>query len=162
LELPYERDALAMLILLPKEREGLPELEKSLTMANLKQWSGLPGKRRVRVYLPKFRFEDSFELKETLMAMGMTDAFSENADFSGMVEEEEEKIQISKAIHKAFVEVNEEGTEAAAATAVVMGRVTTSAPQPPVEFRADHPFLFLIRDTRSGSLLFIGRVNNPA
>ncbi len=167
LELPYAGDALSMLVLLPKERDGLLPLEQSLTMEKLEQWSGLRSKRKVSVYLPKFRIEAAFALKDTLMAMGMTEAFSEEADFSGMVEdtaakESDESLILSAVMHKAYVDVNEEGTEAAAATAVVVDRLTTSVPEPPVVFRADHPFLFFIRDVRTGSFLFFGRVMNPA
>jgi serpin B len=111
------------------------------------------------VYIPKFKLSSGFSLGRTLSAMGMPDAFQEGvADFSGM--ESSRDLRISAVIHKAFVEVNEEGTEAAAATAVVMkGRGISFAPTP--TFRADHPFIFLIRDNRSGSILFLGRMVDP-
>jgi serpin B len=102
-----------------------------------------------------------FELQETLGAMGMAQAFGAQADFSGMTGSRD--FAISAVIHKAFVDVNEEGTEAAAATAVVMMEMAERRPPqpPPIVFRADHPFVFLIRDNRSGGILFMGRVTDP-
>jgi serpin B len=108
--------------------------------------------------MPKFDFESSFDLGETLAAMGMPDAFTELADFSGMTGNRD--LLIQAVVHKAFVSVDEEGTEAAAATAVVAG--LTSAPGDPVELIIDRPFVFLIRDDETGAILFLGRVVNPA
>ena len=108
--------------------------------------------------MPKFTMTVQFELAKTLGAMGMPEAFSESADFSGMTGGKD--LFISAVAHKAFVEVNEEGTEAAAATGVAMR--LTAAPAPPPLFRADHPFIFLIRHKPSGSILFLGRVVNPS
>lgn len=157
LELPYKGDALSMLLLLPGKTDGLPALESRLVRDGPGGWlASMQGKREVVVYLPKFTMTKEFMLADVLRAMGMTDAFSlPPADFSGMTGKKD--LFISAVIHKAFVDVNEEGTEAAAATAVVM---RASSVQMTV-FRADHPFLFLIRDNRSGSILFIGRVVNP-
>jgi serpin B len=110
--------------------------------------------------LPKFKMTQQFELQDTLGAMGMTLAFDAHADFSGMTGNRE--FYISAAIHKAYIDVNEEGTEAAAATAVVMRSMMARMQQPaPPVFRADHPFIFLIRDNRSGGILFMGRVTDP-
>ncbi len=153
LELPYAGEALSMVVLLPREPDGLPALEKSLDARKLADWLAKLRPRTVRVALPRFKMTSEFQLNEVLQAMGMRDAFAE-ADFSGMTGARD--LFIGAVVHKAFVDVNEEGTEAAAATAVVMLR--SSLPPP---FRADHPFLFLIRDTRSGSILFLGRVINP-
>src|SRR5205823_4254459 len=115
----------------------------------------------VDVKLPKFKFTAQFKLKDTLSEMGMPIAFTAGADFSGMCSSE--KLAISDVIHKAFVDVHEKGTEAAAATAVIVK--TLSAPVRPIlptaNFHADHPFVFLIRDNRNGSILFAGRVVNP-
>ena len=155
LELPYVDDELSMVVLLPKEIDGLGELQNSLSTGNLKAWLRNLRKQEVRVYLPRFKTTSEFMLAEVLKFMGMTDAFSGRADFSGMTGRK--GLSISAVIHKAFVEVNEEGTEAAAATAVVMKR---GGPRGRV-FRADHPFIFLIRDNRSGSILFLGRLLNP-
>jgi serpin B len=109
------------------------------------------------VAFPKFTFTSEFSLADTLAAMGMPDAFSSAADFSGM--DGTKTLYVSAVVHKAFVDVNEEGTEAAAATGVGISR--TSLPQRTPVFRADRPFLFLIRDRRSGSVLFLGRVADP-
>ena len=108
------------------------------------------------VALPVFKMSGKFMLGGTLASMGMADAFGSNTDFSGM--DGSKSLFISEVIHQAFIEVNEEGTEAAAATAVVMAR---SIPPPVPTFKADHPFTFLIRDTNTASILFLGRVVNP-
>ncbi len=160
LELPYVGKELSMVVLLPKSADGLADLEKSLTAENLEKWLAGLRRRNVVVALPRFKVTCGFALGKALKSMGMTDAFSPAAaDFSGM-NGGKEPLWIGAVIHKAFVEVNEEGTEAAAATAVMMvGGM--ARPEPTPVFRADHPFLFLIRDTRTGSILFLGRVANP-
>jgi len=160
LALPYTYHDLSMIVLLPKAVDGLPALEKSLTGKNLAAWLKQLRSHRVKVTLPKFKFTSRFTLARVLKAMGMADAFSrKEADFTGMATTE--RLSIDDVIHKAFVAVDEEGTEAAAATAVVM--VGTGMPRPttPKVFRADHPFLFLIRHNRTGTILFLGRVTNP-
>ncbi len=157
LELPYEGNDLSMVIVLPREADGLAALEARLSAENLESWLAGLRRRKVRVALPRFTMTSSFRLEEALKSLGMTDAFSGRADFSGM--NGTGGLFISAVIHKAFVDVNEEGTEAAAATAVVM--MKSAAPRRPVVFQADPPFLFLIRDNRSGSILFIGRLANP-
>jgi serpin B len=157
LELPYAGDALAMFVLLPRDRDGLPRLEGALTPEALSQWTTALRSREVAVTMPKFKLACQFSLADVLEKMGMSDAFSTNADFSGMTGRRD--LQVSAVIHKAFVDVNEEGTEAAAATGVVM--TLTAMPAPPVAFRADHPFLLLIQHKPSGSILFMGRVADP-
>jgi len=158
LELPYVGDDLAMIVLLPRKIDGLAQLEADLSMENLNMWIDHLRKRKISVFLPKFKMISQFRLSETLASMGMPDAFGGNADFSGI--DGTKDLFISAVIHKAFVDVNEEGTEAAAATAAVIS--LTSAPStPPPTFRADHPFVFLIRDNHSGSMLFVGRIVNP-
>jgi serpin B len=161
LELPYaEGGSLCMLILLPRKTDGLSDLEKLLTSENLQKWSSDLQSRPVNVHLPRFTMTSEFSLKDVLESMGMSLAFSDKADFSRM--STEEQLSISAVIHKAFVDVNEEGTEAAAATGVAMrATAAISSPEEPVEFRADHPFVFLIRDNRSQSILFLGRLVNP-
>lgn len=159
LELPYIGDDLSMLVLLPKKIDGLADLEKSLTADNLEGWGNDLRHKEVHVFLPKFRMSFQFYLGDRLQSMGMTDAFNpDRADFSGM-DGKQNWLYLTNVIHKAFVEVNEEGTEAAAATAVTM-KVSGGGP-PPVVFRADHPFLFLINEKATGSLLFMGRVVDP-
>jgi serpin B len=161
--LPYKGKALSMVVLLPRQVEGLRGLEAKMTPQNLEQWlSALDGQRpqKVQLYLPRFKLETSYDLALPLKTMGMRDAFDmERADFRGMGWPKG-RLYISQAKHKAFVEVNEEGTEAAAATAVEMA--TKSMPAPPEVFRADRPFLFLIRHDATGTLLFMGRMVNPA
>ncbi len=160
LGLPYgQHNYLTMFILLPRTIDGLGELESKLTNENLENWTARLSAREVEVYLPKFHMETEFELNAALQAMGMTNAFQAGtADFSGMSTQED--LHISAAIHKAFVDVNEKGTEAAAATGIEM-RPTSAIEPEPVVFRADHPFVFLIRDNRTKSILFLGRVTDP-
>jgi serpin B len=158
LGLPYVNNDLSMIILLPKKLDGVKELEKELTAENLTGWTANMRKRQVQVFLPRFKVTSEFELAGVLAAMGMPDAFSNKADFSGMTGNRD--LFISAVVHKAYVEVNEEGTEAAAATGIVMK--LTSIETPPPVFRADHPFIFLIRDNQTDSILFMGRIMNPA
>jgi len=159
LELPYVDNELSMIIFLPKETDGLKEFEQNFTLENVSRWLSKLGKRKVIVSIPKFKMTSQFSLASVLKSMGMTDAFdSKAADFSGMTGRKD--LCISAVIHKAYVDVNEEGTEAAAATGVTM-RLTSVGPDQTPVFRADHPFIFLIRDNHSESILFIGRVMNP-
>lgn len=157
LALPYVGNDLSMIVLLPKEVGGLAQIETALNVGNLITWTRLLRKGETLVFLPKFKMTSQFSLGKTLASMGMFDAFTGKADFSGMTGKKD--LYISSVIHKAFVDVNEEGTEAAAATAVTMKRL--SMPAPPPVFRADHPFIFLIRHNPSESILFLGRVVNP-
>lgn len=158
LELPYQGEEVSMLIILPKEKDGLVRIEDGLSSDALTDWTGTLRKEEVEVHLPRFKVESHFDsMSKTLAALGMTDAFNPAlADFSGI---SAQPLFISDVVHKAFVQVDEEGTEAAAATGVMMR--TTSMPMPPKVFRADHPFLFLIRHNASGTMLFMGRVSCP-
>jgi serpin B len=158
LEMPYAGEGLSMVILSPKEPNGIGRLEAELTAENLNKWLGAIGTRDVIVTIPKFKMTSKFAMESVLRAMGMTEAFSKNADFSGMTGKRD--LFISAVIHQAYVDVNEEGTEAAAATGVIM-KLTSAGPEMTPIFRADHPFVFLIRDKASGSILFLGRVMNP-
>ncbi len=158
LELPYKGTEVVMIVVLPAKIDGLPNIEKSLNHETLAKWiAALKDEEDVYVYLPRFKMTVQFRLAKQLQDMGMTDAFDpEDANFSGMTTTE--KLCISKVIHKAFVEVTETGTEAAAATAVIMeGGIEPN----PTIFRADHPFLFFIVDKQTGSILFMGRMANP-
>lgn len=159
-ELPYQGGALSLIVLLPEARDGLRALESEFTATNLIAWlDALERAPEVEamVYLPKFRLGWKADLKPTLAAMSQGVAFNDRkSDFSGMTGNRD--LFISAVIHQAMVEVNEQGTEAAAATAVVMKlRSVAAAPV----FRVDHPFLFLIRESQSGSVLFLGRVVDP-
>ncbi|RKZ44756.1 MAG: serpin family protein [Gammaproteobacteria bacterium] len=154
----FSDNDLSMIILLPKARDGIAQLEGLLSVGKLEKWLEHLRWQKVKVFLPRFKINTGFELSKTLDSMGMPDAFNESqADFSGMGGAK--KLAITKVIHQAFVDVNEKGTEAAAATAVIMG--TRGMAPPPPTFRADHPFIFLIRHNSSGSILFMGRVINP-
>jgi serpin B len=165
LDLPYKDDQLSMLVLLPKAEghtagiDALTALEARLTPEVLE--SSIENLRvaDVNVWLPKFKIETGVKLKDTLADMGMPMAFASAADFSGIAHD---PLAISQVRHKAFIELDEAGTEAAAATSIEM--VATSAfysPDPPITFNADHPFHFLIRDNVTGSTLFMGRVARP-
>ena len=161
-ELPYAGHELSLVALLPRKVDGCGALESQLNAAFLSQCLVRMKSQKVELFLPRFKMESDFELGDTLGKMGMSDAFGPKANFSGM--DGTQNLYISKVFHKAWVDVNEEGTEAAAATVVTMdfkGAPRKPPPPPPV-FRADHPFIFCIRDTRSGSLLFLGRLADPA
>lgn len=172
IELPYKGDELSMVFLAPRTPAGLADLEQMLTEENLSSWLSQMDSRRVNVAVPKFRLESKFELGDVLQAMGMKRAFisparPDGADFGGMSKSSNprEQLFIGAVLHKSFVAVDEEGTEAAAATALVM-RAGAAAPRvtkvPFIpEFRADRPFVFLIRDRESGLILFIGRMMDP-
>ncbi|XP_048008531.1 leukocyte elastase inhibitor-like [Megalobrama amblycephala] len=166
LELPYVGKNLSMLIILPNEMEddttGLQKLEKAVTYEKLMEWTK-PSKmnlEKVQVSLPKFKIEVTYDdMKSLLISMGMEDVFDPlKVNLSGMSSNND--LVLSKVIHKAFVEVNEEGTEASAATAIV-GVGITSLPSPPKTFTADHPFLFFIRHNPSKAILFYGRLSSP-
>ena len=159
IELPYRGRTLAMVILLPKQLNGLPALEQQLTSDTLSTWLATLQTQKANVFLPKYHLEMTYELSRTLSRMGMPAAFQPGG-FTGLSDSPEARqLCISAVMHKTFVEVNEEGTEAAAATGINIMRV--SLPPPPPTFRADHPFLFLIRDTQSGTVLFVGRMMDP-
>ena len=150
-----------MVVLLPTQADGLAGLEKNLTADHLHQWLRQISSESVEVTLPKFTFSTQLQLADTLTAMGMTDAFdASKADFTGM--SSAERFFISAVIHQAFVAVDEEGTEAAAATAIVAAAgAPFRPPQEPKVFNADHPFVFLIRHNATGEILFVGRLANP-
>jgi serpin B len=160
LEMPYRGREISMVVLLPRQADGLATLEGTLTIENVDRWTGSLRSRKVHAFLPKFKMTLRFSLKKVLSAMGMPTPFTEAADFSKMANGE--SLMISEVVHKAFVDVNEQGTEAAAATAVVLAPTSAPVqPEQPVVFRADHPFVFLLRDGRTGAILFAGRVSNP-
>ncbi len=156
-ELPYDGRELSMVILLPDTGQ-FEEFEGSLDAALVDTITNDFTYKDVALTMPKFEFESEFKLADTLAAMGMPIAFTGAADFSGMTGNRD--LFIAEVLHKAFVSVDEAGTEAAAATAVVMN--LTAAPGEPVEVTLDHPFIFLIRDIETGAILFVGRVVNPS
>jgi len=161
LELPYRGHQLAMIVLLPKKPDGLSAIETVLTAANLNKWLEVMQKQKVYVFLPSFTLETTYDLPPTLSALGMPAAFQPGG-FTGVSDAAEARIlALSRVAHKAFVAVNEEGTEAAAATAFTTVALGMRIEPPIPTFRADRSFLFLIRDTQSGTLLFLGRIMNP-
>ncbi|MBZ5575589.1 MAG: serpin family protein [Acidobacteriia bacterium] len=159
LEMRYAGTGLAWDVVLPKTEDGLSDVEKSLGPDDLAAWLGSLEKRTVEVSFPKFRAESGFSLREMLSRMGMAGAFSGSADFSGM--DGRRDLALSDVVHKAFVDVSEEGTEAAAATGATAVLVSAVIAPTRTVFRADHPFLFVIRDPESGLILFAGRLVNP-
>ncbi|MBN3291452.1 ILEUA inhibitor, partial [Polypterus senegalus] len=163
IELPYLGGDLSMFVLLPKDIEdestGLEEIEKQLTYENLMKWTSKENLHytKMNLYLPRFKMEETYNLKKYLSSMGMTDVFhTSKCDLSGI--SSTEGLYVSGVIHKAFVDVNEEGTVAAAATGVILKTTCCVNPQ---EFKADHPFIFFIRHNKSNSILFSGRVCSP-
>jgi serpin B len=158
LRLPYKGGTLAMLLVLPRDAAKFAAFEKGLDAAALAGLRAGLGREKVKVFLPRFTFSSMFSLNDALAGLGMPLAFTDAADFSGI--DGSKRLYIQKAVQKAFIEVNEEGTEAAAATGVAMG--LKSIDMPAAVFRADRPFLFFIEDTKSGAVLFMGRVENPA
>jgi len=155
-ELPYDGGELSMVILLP-EAGKFEAFEETLNAQQVDAIISDLQYTEVTLTMPQFEFDSEFSLKDTLAEMGMPIAFSGGADFSGMTGNPE--LFISDVVHKAFVAVDEAGTEAAAATAVIME--LTAVPEPPVEVTIDRPFIFLIRDIETGAILFVGRVLNP-
>jgi serpin B len=163
--LPYVGTTLAMMVLLPDRRDGLPDLERALTPQVFAELTGPARTTEVEVFLPRFRITWDGELVETLRQLGMQRAFTREADFSainGHTPPDEEALFVSTVLHSAFCEVNEQGTEAAAATAALaLCAGIWETRQPPPVFRADHPFLFAIVDAGSGAIVFLGRVLDP-
>jgi serpin B len=160
LVIPYRENQLQMIILLPRKRDGIDRLESRLAPASFAAWTSKTRSEEVKVAMPKFKMSGAFKLTETLRALGLEDAFdAARADFSGM-DGRLHWLYLSAVLHRAFIEVNEKGTEAAAATALVARTASISTRQPR-EFRADHPFVFLIRESTTGTILFMGRVSVP-
>jgi serpin B len=169
-ELPYKGNRLAMVVIAPNSNDGLTAIEEQLSATILREWLVKLRQRAVHVHIPKFKLETYYALKKPLQSLGMVDAFVDpgrtgppppnTANFTGI---SEMNLWITKVLHKAFIEVNEKGTEAAAATALMMATATSmpmSTPFTPT-FKANHPFLFLIVDKPTGAILFMGRFATP-
>ncbi len=154
LELPYAGNTMSMVLVLPAARHRLADLEKTLSPERLGDWLGKLRQLTLMVTLPKFTMRTKLRLGQVLSDMGMPIAFSDAANFTGM--STSEPLKLDFVMHEAFVQVNEEGTEAAAATSVGVG-VTSIPPT----MRVDRPFLFAIRERFSGTILFLGLVENP-
>lgn len=159
LEMPYKGDKLSMIVILPKKND-ITSFEKLLTLSNFNNWKKDLKKQRVNVFIPQFKFDAKYLMANTLKSMGMPTAFSSDADFSKM--DGTKDLSISAVIHQAFVDVNEDGTEAAAATVIMMATSAMPIEGPRIpDFYANHPFIFVIQDITNGNILFMGRVVNP-
>lgn len=158
-ELPYAGEEISLLLAISKAKDGIGFLERHLAWDVLSSWRRDIAMQDVELFLPKFSVTSQFGLAKTLEQMGMSNAFSDRADFSGI--EASKTLSIADVMHKAFIDVNEEGTEAAGATGVVIGVTSVQEPHPVPVVRADHPFFFLIQEKTTGSILFMGRVANP-
>ncbi|KFW62558.1 hypothetical protein AS28_15042, partial [Pygoscelis adeliae] len=161
LELPYASGELSMLVLLPDDISGLEQLENKISFEKLMEWSSpnVMEKRRVKVYLPRMKIEEKYNLTSVLMALGMTDLFRPSANLSGI--SSAESLKISEVIHEAYMEVSEEGTEMAGSAGSEGVMEDTKHSSEFEEFRADHPFLFLIKHNPTNSILFFGRYCSP-
>ncbi|XP_009883560.1 PREDICTED: ovalbumin-like [Charadrius vociferus] len=156
LELPYASGELCMLVMLPDDVSGLEELESSITVEKLMEWtsSNMMEERKMKVFLPRMKIEEKYNLTSVLMALGMTDLFSSSANLSGI--SSAEPLKMSEAVHEAFIEIYEAGSEVVGSTGAGMEITSVSE-----EFRADHPFLFLIKHNPTNSILFFGRCVSP-
>ncbi|MBN3033990.1 MAG: serpin family protein [Bacteroidales bacterium] len=160
LEIPYAGREFSMIVLLPEDPLGVDSLIRVINPEILATWQGMMMGEHINLYLPKFKVETLIKLEDIFTGMGMVLPFSDLADFSGMSSSCD--LKIDKVIHRALIETDETGTEAAAATAVVMMETAIADEPPPLEFRVDHPFIFLLKEKKTGVILFAGRINNPA
>jgi len=157
IDIPYSDDDYSLMIIVPKSYRKIKKLEKKLDQEFYNNYINYKEKKQVKLSIPKFNIKSDYDLGETLVKMGLKDAFTGNADFSGITEQE--KLYISQAIHKATIEINEEGTEAAAATAVVMRKMSVMLDN--VELKVDRPFIYILRNNQTNCIYFIGKVVNP-
>ncbi len=156
LEIPYKNKRASMIIIMPDTSEKFNDFKATLSLNYFNELYKTADYHNVILYLPKFKIEYKNNLAKTLYSAGMKRAFTNHADFSGMTCEKE--LKIDKIIHQTFIDVDESGTEAAAATAVIMTRITSVSPNDLIEFKVDHPFIFLIKENTTGSILFIGQL----
>nr|QWX94540.1 serpin family B-like protein [Platynereis dumerilii] len=153
-EVPYKGKELSMGIVLPKKTEDLAAVQDNINVAAYEKMVSETNSMKMMLFMPKFKIETSASLKEMLQSLGISSAFESHADFTNIADAS--NLYLSEVVHKAFVEVNEEGTEAAAATAAMIALMSM-----PFEFKATHPFIFFIKDDATGAILFMGRVMNP-
>jgi len=159
-EIPYKGKAASMILFIPKNIAGIENLAKTLDFKTYESWNAQMVESNVMLSVPKFKVESDFELSDVLSNLGMKIAFTNNANFTAMSEKDD--LKIDKVFHKATIEIDEEGTEASAATAVVMVRKTAVfKPLNNVEFKADRPFLFVVKENQNNSILFMGKVLKP-
>lgn len=159
LSLPYAGDETSMIVLLPDESIDMETFEAKVNSEQVAKWLEQIRPKQTKVALPKFTFDSEFVLTDTLQSLGMKRAFTDRAELNRM--STHDSLYVSTVVHKAFIEVNEEGTEAAAATGIVVGITSAPVVEQAVEFRADRPFLFMIRHNPSGLVLFAGRLDDP-
>jgi serpin B len=163
LEMNYESDEVSMVFLLPDAADGLEALEDQLEVEQVDAWLDAVQECQVDVRVPSFQMETEFPIEEVLVDLGIETAWlPDEADCSGMLDPNVEKLWMARVVHKAFVRMDEEGTEAAAATGVVMKGELSAEPSEPATFHADHPFVFMIRDRLTGTILFQGRMSDPS
>ncbi len=162
LKMPYEGDRLSMLVILPDDTDGLKQVEDSISHEQIRQWTqNLYNQQEVLVSIPKFQITERYDLNGPLMNLGISDVFdSDNADLGGIADISIKNLYVTAAAQDTFIDVNEEGTEATAVTTISTG-TPYSQPPPPPQFIADHPFLFIIQDDESGTILFMGRISDP-
>jgi len=153
IQIPYKGNKQSMLIILPTKDDGINDLDKNFEPVYLENMLADMRQVSIKLIIPKFSAEYSVDLKNTLEAMGMVDAFTDNADFSNMTDKND--LKIDKILHKAKIEVSEKGTKAAASTSVNMRQKTASINE--LVFNANHPFIYLIRDNETGAILFLGK-----
>lgn len=160
-KLPYKGNELSMLVILPKSKDKvtMQKLVKNLSTTQISQWTNELKKKEVMLDLPKFKLEESYQMKTLLADMGMPAAFDDRADFS--LFNEELPLKVDSIFHKAVVEIDETGTEAAAATGMVISPLSASYNVNSVEFIANHPFIFIIKDNKMNVILFLGQMNKP-
>ncbi|XP_063437697.1 leukocyte elastase inhibitor A-like [Mytilus trossulus] len=163
LQLPYQGNQISMIFVLPNSGDGLSELESKLTIDDVDSLVKGLKTQKTLIRIPKFTMTSEYNLKPICTALGLTEIFDDKkADFSEIFESDQTRVSVTNALHKAFIEVNEEGTEAAAVTTITVGITSVQDPKPqPFQFVADHPFLFLIQDDETGTPLFIGRYARP-
>jgi serpin B len=161
LEMPYVGEEVSIMLLLPKEK-SLQKLDSILSIKNISEWSSQLTEQEVHILIPKFKIETNYPMTDDLKSMGMPLAFSNQADFSKMTVNSK-KLKIDQVIHKAVIDLDEKGTEAAATTTALMmwGSAALGIEKPIPIFRADHPFIFLIKHKENGSILFMGNFSNP-
>lgn len=159
ISLPYKNNRMALMVILPKSIEGWRMISQVINYERINLVISGMGTREVQLVIPKFRSELQINLRQELTSMGMGTAFSRHADLSGMTGEK--NLYVDEVIHKAFIEVNEKGTEAAAATAAIIG-LKSSLRDDPVRFNADHPFVFFLLDRQTGCIIFTGRLVKPS
>ena len=157
IDIPYSNNGYSLMIILPKSLKNLKKLEKDLGYDLYRNYLKNKEKKRVKLSIPKFNIESSYDLNKTLIKLGMKSAFGASADFTGITELE--RLYISKVIHKANININEEGTEAAAATAVTMRKTSTLPGQ--IDFHIDKPFIYILRNTNNNCIYFMGKIINP-